>query len=65
MTSIIRCGCEPVDIGVDPHQPRSEDLAALIPGATRGGRAVVLNAETLTAAYGLLRLIAVLTRVGP
>ncbi|MFC5835329.1 hypothetical protein [Nonomuraea insulae] len=34
------------------HQPRAANLAALMPGVTRSGRTVVLDAETMTAAYG-------------
>ncbi|MEV4575511.1 hypothetical protein AB0K16_19905 [Nonomuraea jabiensis] len=55
----------PLDIEVDLHQPRTADLAALIPGIARTGRAVTFTAENMTAAYGLLQLLALLTYVGP
>ncbi len=35
-----------------------------MPGVTRRGRTVVFTAETMTAAYGMLQLIVVLTQVG-
>ncbi|MEU8381211.1 M55 family metallopeptidase [Streptosporangium sp. NPDC048865] len=55
----------PLHVEVDLHQPRSADLAALIPGATRRGRTVVFDAETMTAAYSMLQLIVLLTQIGP
>jgi D-amino peptidase len=54
---------QPLRIEVDLHQPRTADLAALIPGVTRNGRTVVFDAETMTAAYGMLQLIVALTQV--
>ncbi|MEU7004991.1 M55 family metallopeptidase [Nonomuraea sp. NPDC046570] len=41
---------QPLQVEVDLHQPRSADLAALIPGVTRSGRTVAFTAETMTAA---------------
>ncbi|MEQ4725021.1 M55 family metallopeptidase [Nonomuraea sp. B19D2] len=52
----------PLDIEVDLHQPRTADLAALIPGIARTGRTVTFAAEDMTAAYGLLQLLA---HIGP
>ncbi|WP_327591405.1 M55 family metallopeptidase (plasmid) [Nonomuraea sp. NBC_00507] len=52
-------------IEVDLHQPRSADLAALIPGIARTGRTVTFTAEDMTAAYGMLQLLALLTHIGP
>ncbi|MFI6457162.1 M55 family metallopeptidase [Streptosporangium amethystogenes] len=54
-----------LDIEVDLHQPRSADLAALIPGVTRTGRTVAFNAENMAAAYSMLQLLAVLTHLSP
>ncbi|MEV1005138.1 M55 family metallopeptidase [Nonomuraea sp. NPDC050202] len=55
----------PLRVEVDLAQPRSADLAGLIPGATVGGRTVAFDAETMTAAYGILQLIVALTQTGP
>ncbi|WP_436758428.1 M55 family metallopeptidase [Streptosporangium sp. V21-05] len=55
----------PPQVEVDLHQPRSADFSALIPGVTRSGRTVFFTAETMTAAYGMLQLIALLTQIGP
>ncbi len=55
----------PLRIEVDPHQPRAAEPAALMPGVTRSGRAVALDAETMTAAHGMLHLMVALTQNGP
>ncbi|WP_043637223.1 M55 family metallopeptidase [Nonomuraea candida] len=55
----------PLEVEVDLYQPRTADLAALIPGIARTGRAVRFTAENMTAAYGLLQLLALLTSMGP
>lgn len=36
-----------------------------MPGATRSGRTVAFDAETMTAAYGILQVIVALTQNGP
>ncbi|MEV0594665.1 M55 family metallopeptidase [Nonomuraea cavernae] len=57
---------DPLHVEVDLHQPRSADLAALIPGVVRkNGRTVAFDTETMAAAYGLLQLIVLLTQIGP
>ncbi|MEV4574920.1 M55 family metallopeptidase [Nonomuraea jabiensis] len=55
----------PLDVEGDLHQPGSADLAALIPGLTRIGRTVAFSAKAMTAAYGLLQLLALLTHLEP
>lgn len=55
----------PLHIEVDLHQPRSADLAALMPGVTNTGRTAAFTAETMQAAYGILQLIALLTQLRP
>lgn len=55
----------PLRIEVDLHQPRAADLAALLPSVTRRGRTVAFDAETMTAAYGMLHVIVALTQNGP
>ncbi|WP_433259806.1 M55 family metallopeptidase (plasmid) [Streptosporangium sp. CA-135522] len=56
---------QPLRIEIDLHQPRAADLAALMPGVTRSGRTVAFDAETMTAAYGMLQLIVALTQNEP
>jgi D-amino peptidase len=53
----------PLRVEVDLYQPRQVDLAGLIPGATVSGRTVAFDAETMTAAYGILLIVA-LTQTG-
>ncbi|MGC5015208.1 M55 family metallopeptidase [Streptosporangium sp. DT93] len=55
----------PLRVEVDLHRPRPADLAVLVPGVTRSGRTVAFDAETMAAAYGVLRLIVLLTQAGP
>ncbi|WP_189243946.1 M55 family metallopeptidase [Planobispora rosea] len=55
----------PLRIEVDLHQPRAADLAALLPSVTRSGRTIAFDAETMTAAYGMLHVIVALTHNGP
>ncbi|GAA1621826.1 hypothetical protein GCM10009733_018050 [Nonomuraea maheshkhaliensis] len=50
----------PLRLEIDLHQPRSADLAAFV-----HGRTVVFDADTMTAAYGVLQLIVALTQTGP
>ncbi|MGW4404802.1 hypothetical protein ACWEJ6_12260 [Nonomuraea sp. NPDC004702] len=40
-------------------------MVALAPAATRSGRTVVVDAGTMTAAYGLLQVIVALPQNGP
>jgi D-amino peptidase len=56
---------QPLRLEVDLHQPRTADLAALLSGLTRSGRTGAFDAETMTAAYGMLHVIAALTQNGP
>ncbi len=54
----------PLRVEVDLHQPRSADLAALIPGITRTGRTVTFDADTMPAVYRTLQLIVLLAQTG-
>lgn len=60
-----RAGYGRLDVEVDLDQPRSADLAALMPGVTRAGRTVAFTADTTTAAYGTLQLIVLLAQITP
>ncbi|MGI5287698.1 M55 family metallopeptidase [Nonomuraea polychroma] len=56
---------QPLRVEADLHQPRAADLAALLPGVTRSGRTEAFDAETMTAAYGMLQVIVALSQNGP
>lgn len=47
----------PLQVEVDRHQSRSADLAALMPGVNRNEDTVMFDAETMTAAYGMLQVV--------
>ncbi|MFI7126989.1 M55 family metallopeptidase [Nonomuraea sp. NPDC050153] len=55
----------PLHVEVDVHQPRTVDIAALMPGVVTSGRTIVFDTESMAAAYGMLQLIVMLTQLAP